>query len=146
MQRSRETLAPQNGFSLIELLVVMLILGILGALAVPALLNQKSKAGDSQAKAMARTMQSTAETCANDNQGSYAACDAAALRAIEPTIPTTGVSVTDLGEKSYRVTASSTSGNTFSVDKDGGTISHPCSVDDSDRGGCPGTGTADGTW
>lgn len=131
---------------MMELLVVMLILGILGAIAIPSLLNQKSKANDSQAKAMARNMQATEETCANDHGGSYASCDEAALRAIEPTIPNSGVQVSDLGQNSYTVTASSGSGNTFSVEKNGGTIGRPCSVDDSDRGGCPGSGTADGSW
>lgn len=129
-----------------ELLVVMLILGILGAIAIPAFLNQKSKANDSDAKAAARTMQVTQETCANDHSGSYASCDEDALRAIEPAIPSSGVTVTDLDDNSYTVTASSDSGNTFSVEKDGGTISRPCTVDDSDRGGCPGSGTADGSW
>ena len=44
----------QAGFSLVELLVVMLILGLLAAIAIPSFLNQIDKADDADAKATAR--------------------------------------------------------------------------------------------
>ena len=71
----RERMASEKGFTLIELLVVMLIIGILAAIAIPTFFNQKQKANDSSAKAMAHTAQTAMETCGTDNNGSYANCD-----------------------------------------------------------------------
>ena len=76
----RERMASEKGFTLIELLVVMLIIGILAAIAIPTFFNQKQKANDSSAKAMAHTAQTAMETCGTDNNGSYAACDLARCR------------------------------------------------------------------
>ena len=135
----------QSGFTLIELLVVMLILGILAAIAIPAFLNQRNKASDSQAKSIARAMQTAIETCATDNRGSYASCDLTALRAIDPSIPATGtLAAPGFFGSLYAVGGTSSSGNAFYIVRNADrTIVRPCTVPTgNDRGGC----RAGDTW
>ena len=68
------------------LLVVVLIIGILAAIAIPSFLGQRDKAQDASAKSQARTAQTAMETCATDNNGKYTGCDLTKLKAIEPTL------------------------------------------------------------
>ena len=86
LYRLRQRSTDEGGFTLIELLVVILIIGILAAIAIPSFLSQKSKATDASAKELARTAQTTAETYATDNNGSYAGVTLAELQANEKTI------------------------------------------------------------
>ena len=72
LQKLRQRANDEKGFTLIELLVVILIIGILAAIAIPSFLNQKGKANDANAKAVARTAQTAEETYFTDNQA-YAA-------------------------------------------------------------------------
>ena len=71
LYKLRRTAEEETGFHSIELLVVILIIGILAAIAIPSFLNQKGKANDASAKELARTAQTTMETIATDNNGSY---------------------------------------------------------------------------
>jgi type IV pilus assembly protein PilA len=63
--------------------VVILIIGILAAIAIPSFLSQKSKATDASAKELARTAQTTAETYATDHGDTYKGMTIGELQAYE---------------------------------------------------------------
>ena len=86
VQKLRERSQGEGGFTLVELLVVMLILGLLAAIAIPSFFNQREKAKDADAKAAARTAQTAIETYATGNQGTYTGADIDGLREIEATL------------------------------------------------------------
>jgi type IV pilus assembly protein PilA len=134
----------EAGFTLIELLVVMLILGILAAIAIPAFFNQRDKGTDAQAKAAARTAETSIETYATENGGEYTGATPAILKGIEDTLQIGAeddnrITVPAAGEETFTVTSTSGTGNTFSISREeGGVVTFSCvPADAENRGGCP---------
>ena len=145
LNRLRQRGSGEGGFTLIELLVVILIIGILAAIAIPSFLNQKSKASAAQAKELARTMETTAETLATDNNGSYSTVTLEALKNAENTINTTASTkeayafgVSGVTANSYKVEAKAEpSGTIFSIEKtSSGEVLRKCTPE-SQTNGCP---------
>jgi type IV pilus assembly protein PilA len=150
----RRPLAREAGFSLIELLVAMIILGLLAAIAIPAFISQRDKADDAKVKSEARAMATAIETCATDTQdGDFDDCDIDALRAIEPVIPADADVPTHSGDIYVVMSSPSEStGNLFRIRKEAGETTRSCTIGASgDAGGCN-TPSADpdpgdtGTW
>ncbi len=61
-----------NGFTLIELMIVIVIIGILAAVAIPNYVRMTSQSRDASVKANSHTVQLAAEDFAVQNEGSYA--------------------------------------------------------------------------
>ena len=141
INRLRVRAQSESGFTLVELLVVMLILGLLAAIAIPAFFNQRTKAQDAEAKTTVKTAQTALETFATDNNGSYASATRGALKTIEPTLSSasTGagaMSTFTVAASSYTITVTSASGNTFTINRaSDGSLTYPCTTGGS--GGCP---------
>ena len=111
----------QEGFMLIELLVVILIIGILAAIALPAFLGQRAKGQDSEAKSNVRNLVSHMESCFTTEE-SYANCDATNTDIANSGITIGGgegeVAISGLGDETYTLVGLSKSGATFTYEKD----------------------------
>jgi type IV pilus assembly protein PilA len=138
----RESYREQDGFTLPELLVVVLIVAILAAISLAVFLRQKDTAHDGVAKAGARELVSLVEAC-NTEQGDYRRCDTA------PALDTSGidlgsgpgeVEVSTSAQHTYTVRAVSQSGNWYAISRTATGMAQTCGTPA--HAGCP----AGGDW
>jgi len=133
----------QSGFTLVELMVVILIMGILFAIILPAWLNQRAKGEDTNAKAMIRTAALALETHKVDEY-TYNATPAQLL-AIEPGISHARQLAFSGTDDTWDISEKSASGTQFRAQRDAtGIVTRTCTAHG--FGLCKGAPDADGNW
>ena len=78
MKSMKITKKVQAGFTLIELMIVVAIIGILAAVAIPAYQNYVKKAKFQDIVSSAAAIELAISTCLNENGGDKTMCDTAA--------------------------------------------------------------------
>jgi general secretion pathway protein G len=144
MRNLRERMHAERGFTLIELMAVLMILGILVSIALPNFIGQKEKGEDVTAQADARNVLAAVESCHTETQA-YDECDTLAELTAADSNP--NVALTDdvekragavsisATEKTYSIVGYSRGGNTFVIQKtEAGEMARPCTT--GGTGGC----------
>jgi len=166
LPKTRVRAVQETGFTLMELLVVILIIGILAAIAVPAFLNQKGKANDVAAKTVARSAETAEEAGFTDGEvylsQAVGAGAGGALNSIESSL--LGPSAACVGTppyasapcglvatgtaSGYQVSVSSETGAVFTIDRTAsGLLTRTCNVAAAvGDGGCTGVVGDVGSW
>jgi type IV pilus assembly protein PilA len=108
--RTRRRLADESGFTLVELLVVILIIGVLASIGIASFLNQRSKAQDSAAKVDAVTAAKALSVWHTDHD-TFAGATADELGDIEPSLKrSAGLALSDLSADTFTVSVDSPAG------------------------------------
>jgi type IV pilus assembly protein PilA len=116
------------GFSLVELLVVLIIIGLLAAVAIAAFLNQQEKGRGVSAKSAAREAMTAMETYSVQN-GGYNDADEAALFQLQPDLQNANLTVVSADTNEYELETRTNSSPqvTFNVRRnDDGMVERTC--------------------
>jgi len=140
----KRTQSGEGGFTLVEVLVVILIIGILTVIALPSFLGQREKAQDADAKTAVRMAAGAAKAYYSDAQ-THAGMNVAKLRAIEPSLAQgqgATLDVTANGTTGYTlvVTSKANGGNNeYTIEEVDGVATRTCTTPG--RGACPSSGS-----
>lgn len=144
-------LSGEAGFTLVELLVAILLLGILVAIALSTFLSRRSTASDAVAKSL---VDSARQAAGNYGLNSgYAGISPAALKRLEPTINTVAngravlVNATPTAN-GYILTVVSSTADTFNLTYANGLVSRSClvSAGNGNTSTNSGGGCTNGAW
>ena len=127
MRRRAGSRTARTGFTLIEVLIVTVMVGLLAALVIPTFLGQRQKAEGATAQALLRSGASALESASVDADG-YADITVAQLDGMEPTVAwqtaagattaDSAISVTGLSATGYELATTTASGTVYTYVKD----------------------------
>lgn len=128
MVKFRKMLVNDKGFTLVELLVVIAVLGILAAIAIPRLTGVTDKARLAEAKTSVGSLKNAVEMVYAE-AGTYASANTGSLTTsnivydyIDPGTLSNKFSYSiNAGQDTYTITASGSTGLSYSIDNDGNT-------------------------
>ena len=139
----------ESGFTMPELLVVVVIIGVLAAIALAVFTTQKEKGHDADAKSNASALVTAVDTCYVET-GNFTACDGQGpndeldARGLPVGNGRGQVNVTSSTINTFTVTAISNEGHHFRVKQ--GPSSQQTHTCDAGPSGIDGGGCSDGTW
>ena len=128
LRRRNRPFADERGFTMVELLVVILILSILAVIAMPAFLGQRLKGQDTEAQQMLHTVATALATYEMDRDTFDAT--RAEIVAIEPAIGEATADLDIVGtDDGFTITETSESDTEFTLVRAGdGTLTRSCTI------------------
>jgi type IV pilus assembly protein PilA len=142
MEARTSRLGDERGFSLTEILVVVIVIGILAAIVLPVFLGQTDRGDDASAKSDLRSLATAIENC-SAGSNDYTACDEESeLDASSLTFGSDPgqVEVVSAAAREYEIRSTGRNSHQFSWRRDAsGTVRRTCAP--AGEGGCSSAGT-----